>query len=52
MALDYSQKRMLGSPLRSKEHGKRTARLQTYAVLTGILSLLISVATLVIQIIK
>lgn len=50
--LDYSQKRLLGKALKSKKHDARTRRLQVYAVLTGFLSMLISLATLLIWIFK
>lgn len=50
--LDYSQKRLLGKVLRSKKRGAEIQRLQIYAVLTGFLSLLISLATLIVWILK
>lgn len=50
--LDYSQKRLLGKALKSKKHDTRTQRLQVYAVLTGFLSMLISLATLFVWILK
>lgn len=52
MGLDYSQKRLLGKTLHSKKRGARTRRLQIYAVLTGFLSMLISLVTLIIRIVK
>lgn len=52
MALDFSQKRLLNEPLRSHKHGKRTRRLQIYAVMTGFVSMLVSLATLVVRIVK
>ncbi|MFI5260337.1 MAG: hypothetical protein ACHQU0_00900 [Candidatus Paceibacteria bacterium] len=53
MTLDFSQKRLLGkSFLRHKHQSKRDRRLQVYAVLTGFLSLLISIATLIVRILK
>ena len=52
MALDYSQKRLLSKPLHTKSHSKRARRLQLYAVLTGFLSMLVSLVTLVVRIVK
>ncbi len=52
MALDYSQKRLLGSTLHSRKHNARTRRLQLYAVLTGFLSMLVSLVTLIVRIVK
>jgi len=53
MALDYSQKRLLSQPLHHKgKRNARTRRLQIYAVLTGFLSMLVSLVTLVVRIIK
>lgn len=52
MPLDYSQKRLISKPLGSRHRGARTRRLQVYAVLTGFLSTLISLATLIVRIIK
>ncbi len=51
--MDYSQKSLLGKPLHHK--GRRdahTRRLQRYAVLTGFLSMLVSLVTLVVRIVK
>ena len=50
--MDYSQGRLLRKPLRSKKHDPRTRRLQIYAVLTGFLSMLVSLVTLVVRILK
>ncbi len=50
--MDFSQKRLLNKPLHSKGHGARTRRLQVYAVLTGFLSMLISLAMLILRIVK
>ncbi len=50
--LDYSQKRLLGNVLRSRRTDVRTRRLQFYAVLTGFLSLLVSLASLAAWILK
>ncbi len=46
--LDYSQKRLLSKTLHSKHHDRRTRRLQIYAVLTGFLSMLVSLASLLV----
>lgn len=50
--LNYSQKILLGKALHSKKHGKRSDRLRIYAVLTGFLSMLISLATVIIRVIQ
>ena len=50
--LNYSQKILLGKAIHSKKHDTRTRRLQIYAVLTGFMSMLISLATLVIRILQ
>ncbi len=52
MSLDYSQKRLLSKALHTKSRGTHARRLRLYAVLTGFLSMLISLATLVIRIAK
>ncbi len=53
MPLDYSQKRLLSQPLHHKGRvGTHTRRLQIYAVLTGFLSMLVSLVTLVVRILK
>ena len=53
MPLDYSQRRLIGQPLRHKgKGGAHTRRLQIYAVLTGFLSMLVSLVTLVVRILK
>jgi len=52
MALDYSQKRLLSQTLHSGKHNARTRRLQLYAVLTGFLSMLVSLVTLAVWILK
>ena len=52
MGLDYSQKRLLGKTLHSRKHGARTRRLQIYAVLTGFMGMLISLATLIVRILR
>ncbi len=52
MGLDYSQKRLIGKPLGSRRRGVNADRLKLYAVLTGFLSLLVSLATLIVRIIK
>ena len=52
MGLDYSQKRLLGKALHSKKRSKRAKRLQLYAVLTGFMSMLISLTTLIVRILK
>lgn len=43
--LNFSQTQLLNKPLLSRRHDARTRRLQTYAVLTGGFSTLISFAT-------
>lgn len=48
MGLDYSQRQLLNQPLA----GRRSRRLQWYAVITGFFSMLISFATLIIWILK
>ncbi len=52
MALDYSQKQLLNQPLSSGKRGKRVRQLQIYAVITGFLSTLISLATMVLYALK
>jgi len=52
MGLDYSQKRLLGATLHSGKRNARTRRLQLYAVLTGFLSMLVSLVTLILWIVK
>lgn len=52
MALDYSEKQLISEGLHTKGRGKKTRRLHVYAVLTGFLSLLISIVTLIVQILK
>ena len=51
MPLDYSQKRLLSQPFHHKgARDARTRRLQLYAVLTGFLSMLVSLVTLIVRI--
>ncbi|HUY05409.1 MAG TPA: hypothetical protein VMV62_01690 [Candidatus Paceibacterota bacterium] len=52
MTLDYSQKRLLGKALHTRSHSKHARRLQIYAVLTGFLSMLVSLVTLIIRIVR
>lgn len=55
MGLDFSQRQLLNKPLhygKRTAHLKRTERLQVYAVLTGFLSIFVSLATLVIRILQ
>ncbi len=52
MGLDYSQKRLLSAPLRSKRHDRKSERLKVYALATGFLSTLISLAHLIITALK
>jgi hypothetical protein len=52
MGLDYSQKRLLGKALGTKKHSARAQRLRLYAFLTGVMSMLISLATLIVRILK
>jgi hypothetical protein len=52
MALDYSQKQLLNQPLSHGTHGKRVRQLQIYAVITGFISTLISLATLIVYALK
>lgn len=52
MGLDYSQKRLIGKPLGSHKRGVHAERLKLYAVLTGFLSMLVSLATLIVRIVK
>ncbi len=52
MALDYSEKRLVSEGLHTRGNSKRARRLHIYAVLTGFLSLLISIATLVVMVLK
>ncbi len=58
MSLDYSQKQLLNKPLHQRKSrgrvriGGHTRRLQVYAVLTGFLSMLISLVTLLVRIIQ
>lgn len=53
MPLDYSQRRLISQPLRHKgKGGTHTRRLQVYAVLTGFLSMLVSLITLIVRIVK
>ncbi|MBU1292803.1 hypothetical protein KJ819_01910 [Patescibacteria group bacterium] len=46
--MDYSQKRLLGGAL----HNKKNKRLQKYAFLTGVMSMLISLVHLIVTAIK
>lgn len=54
MGLDYSQKQLLNAPLRKggRRRDARTRRLQLYAVMTGFLSTLISLATTIVLLLK
>lgn len=52
MALDYSQKQLLNKPLHARVRTKHMQRLSVYAVLTGFLSVLISLVTLLVRIFK
>ena len=53
MGLDYSQKQLLNAPLRKGgRRDARTRRLQLYAVMTGFLSTLISLATTIVLLLK
>ncbi len=52
MPLDYSQKRLISKAIHTRSHSKHARRLQIYAVLTGFLSMLVSLVTLVIRILK
>ena len=52
MALDYSQKQLLSKPLHDKSRTKHARQLRLYAVLTGFLSMLISLVTLFVQMLK
>ena len=49
MGLDYSQKRLVGAPLRGK-HDKHSQRLRFYAFLTGIMSVVISFVDFVLHV--
>jgi len=48
MGLNYSQKRLLSGAL----HNKKNRRLQKYAFLTGVMSMLVSLVQLIITAIK
>ncbi|MEJ0053373.1 MAG: hypothetical protein WDN10_01410 [bacterium] len=50
MSLDYSQKRLVSAPFRRK--GKGSQRLRLYAFLTGLLSTLVSLATVIVTLEK
>ena len=50
MGLDFSQKRLVSAPMRS--HSKRAKRLRLYAFFTGVLSMLVSLAAVLIDILK
>ena len=52
MALTYSEKRLITSPLRTGTRSSRMRRLQVYAVLTGFLSTLVSLVSLLVQVAK
>ena len=52
MALDYSQKQLLNQSLSRGARDKRVRRLQIYAVITGFISTLISLATLIVYALK
>lgn len=55
MSVDYSQKQLINKPLHhhgARGESKRTRQLQIYAVLTGFLSMLTSLAMLVLNIFK
>lgn len=47
MGLDYSQKRLVSAPLRLHKRDAKTKRLKLYAFFTGLLSMLVSLAQLV-----
>lgn len=51
-AINYSQNNLLKKTLKSKRHDSRTRRLQIYAVLTGFLSMLITLGMLIVRIVK
>lgn len=52
MALDYSEKRLVSQGFHKHPGSKRTKRLQRYAVITGFFSMLISIATLLLMMMK
>ena len=52
MGLDYIQKRLLGKALHAKGNSKHVRRLRLYAVLTGLMSMLISLVTLYVFIVR
>lgn len=52
MGLDYSQRRLLSRALQAKGNSKRVRRLRLYAVLTGLMSMLISLVTLYVFIVR
>ncbi len=48
MGLDFSQKRLIGTGLRTKGNSAHAKRLRMYAFLTGLMSTLISLVHLII----
>lgn len=51
--LDYSQKRLISAPFnKGGKHDKHTERLQFYAFMTGLMSTLISLVSVIVQAIK
>lgn len=52
MPVDYSQKRLIGAGFRVKGNSKHARRLRLYAFLTGLMSTLISLATLYLNIVR
>ena len=52
MGLDYSQKRLVSKALHNRKNDPRSRRLRKYAFITGVMSLLISLAHLYLVISK
>ncbi len=49
MGLNYSQKRLVGTPIHGKS--KHARRLRLYAVLTGVMGMLISLVRLIVTVV-
>jgi hypothetical protein len=52
MPVDYSQKRLISAGFRARGNSKHAKRLRLYAFLTGLMSTLISLATLYVNIMR
>lgn len=50
MGINYSQKRLLSSALHARSNSPRARRLRLYAVLTGLMSMLVTLTQLVLSV--